>query len=297
MFKYLEYSLFFHNCVILPGLGGFIINSESTIDSDIKPLKLHLVFNPELNHDDGIIASYIVRDDKISYNAALQRIKDTVKDIKADLRSGQIIKCANLGELFLDREGNISFVANRNFVYPSFWGLTSVDLPLLVDIKETSQKETKRLFLRNIAGVAAAAVAAIFLFIGPSANISTSDVNKQQAGFVQLLTSNSNHTIVSADSLNIKSVQPQVDEKTNASTRVYYIIVGGEDSKSRAERLLEKIKGSGFQNAAIVESGDRYRIYVASFTDKAESESYLEKFRKENPQYATAWLYSKRRTQ
>lgn len=295
MFKYLEYSLFFHNCVILPGLGGFIVNPGATAGSDIKPLKLHLVFNPELNHDDGIIASYIVRDDKMSYNAALQRIKDFVKEVKADLRAGQTIKCASLGELFLNREGNISFIANRSFIYPSFLGLTPVDLPLLTDIKETSQKATRKLFLRNVAGVVAAAVAAIFLFIGPSANISTSEVNsKQQAGFVQLLTSNSH--MISADSLTGIEM-PQVDKKANASMRVYYIIVGGEESKSRAEQLLNKVKDSGFQNAEIVESGDRYRIYVASFTDKVEGESYLEIFRKENPRYATAWLYSKRRTQ
>ncbi len=67
-----------------------------------------------------------------------------------------------------------------------------------------------------------------------------------------------------------------------------------KDSKLRAERLLEKVQISGLRNAAIIESEGRYRVYAASFTDKIEGESFLETFRKENPKYETAWLYSSR---
>ncbi len=58
--------------------------------------------------------------------------------------------------------------------------------------------------------------------------------------------------------------------------------------------LLNKIKSTTFPTAAIVETTDRYRIYVSSFNDKIQAETFLDGFRKENPKYETAWLYSKR---
>lgn len=92
-------------------------------------------------------------------------------------------------------------------------------------------------------------------------------------------------------------IQENYIAETPAATvvsRTYYIIVGGEESKYQAERLLYKIQSEDFPSANIVESADRYRIYVSAFGNKPEAEKFLEKFRSENPRYSTAWLFSKR---
>lgn len=291
VFKYLEYSLFVHNYIIIPGLGGFIVNMESVhSDLNVTPPKFRIVFNPELNHDDGILTSSISKDEKISYNAASQRIKDFVKDLKNDLKSSKIITFG-LGSFSLDNDGNISFVADQAAIHPNLFGLTPVALKYLTDIKDESHKETKRIFLRNAVGGVAAAAAAIFLFVIPSTNISDNGNNSQQAGFIYTL---ANSFSVEAKPDSILDIQENIISEERVPIRTYYIVVGGEETKSRAERLLEKIQLAGFNKAAIVESADRYRIYVASFTDKMEGESFLESFRKENPKYQTAWLYSKR---
>ncbi|MDR1707234.1 MAG: SPOR domain-containing protein [Prevotella sp.] len=291
IFKYLEYSLFVHNYVVIPGLGGFIINLDSAYPGvNIESPKFKVAFNPELNHDDGILVSYIVKDEKLSYNAASQRIKDFVKELKRDLQNDVVVSFG-FGRIFLDKERNISFIENQSIAHPLFYGLTSVKLQYLTDIRGASVKEAKHVLLRNVMGGVAAVAAAVFLFAVPSINISNNE-NNQEAGFI--------HTLTNSLPLNIKSdsslldIKEEIQLENKIFARTYYIVVGGEDSKSRAEHLLEKVQLSGFNKAAIVESEERYRVYVASFTDKMEGESFLETFRKENPKYESAWLYSKR---
>ncbi|GAB6008072.1 HU domain-containing protein [Dysgonomonas reticulitermitis] len=291
VFKYLEYSLFVHNYVIIPGLGGFIVNLDSAYTGiSIESPKFKIAFNPELNHDDGVLVSYIVKDEKISYSAASQRIKDFVKDLKRDLQN-DIVVSFGLGRIFLDKERNISFAENQSIVYPLFYGLTSVKLQYLTDIRDASVKETKSVLLRNIMGGVAAVAAAVFLFAIPSIDISNKG-NVQEVGFIHTLTNSLSLSTKSDSSL--LDIKEEVQLENKIFTRTYYVVVGGADSKPQAEHLLEKVQSSGFNEAAIVQSEERYRIYIASFTDKVEGESFLETFRKENPKYESAWLYSKR---
>lgn len=291
IFKYLEYSLFVHNYVVIPGLGGFIVNLDSAYSGiNIESPRFKIAFNPELNHDDGILVSYIVKDEKVSYNAASQRIKDFVKGLKRDLQDN-IVVSFGFGQMFLDKERNISFVENKTVSHPLFYGLTAVKLQYLTDIRGASVKETKHVLLRNVMGGVAAVAAAVFLFVVPSINISNNEKN-QEAGFLHTLTKSLSLDTNPDSSLSDVKEEIQLDHKIQG--RIYYIVVGGEDSKSRAQNLLEKVQLSGFSKAAIIESEERYRIYIASFTDKVEGESFLQTFRKENPKYESAWLYSKR---
>ncbi len=220
----------------------------------------------------------------------IQRIKDFVKELKRDLHNG-IVVSFGLGRIFLDKERNISFIESESIIHPLFYGLTSVRLQYLTDIRDASGKEAKHLLLRNFMGGVAAVAAAVFLFVIPSINISNKE-NNQEAGFIHTLTNSLSLNIKSDSSLLDIKEDIQLDNKTQG--RIYYIVVGGEDSKSRAQNLLEKVQLSGFNNASIIESEERYRVYIASFADKVEGESFLETFRKENPKYESAWLYSKR---
>lgn len=99
-----------------------------------------------------------------------------------------------------------------------------------------------------------------------------------------------NNTIIS----NSSSESFDISDSNVKASRTYYIIVGGEESKEQANRLLAKIQSEDFPAANIVESAERFRIYVRAFEDKAKAEKYLEKFRKENPRHQTAWLFSMR---
>lgn len=74
----------------------------------------------------------------------------------------------------------------------------------------------------------------------------------------------------------------------------FFVIIGSAGSKSEAQKALKTFKSQGYKDANIVNSGDRNRIYVASFEDKAQAEKYLASFKKSNPKLNDAWVFTKR---
>lgn len=85
-----------------------------------------------------------------------------------------------------------------------------------------------------------------------------------------------------------------VKETKKTPTAKYYVIIGSAGNKSEAQTVLKKFKAQGFQNANIVNSAERSRIYIASFEDKGQAEKYLSKFKNSNPKLSDAWVYTKR---
>lgn len=74
----------------------------------------------------------------------------------------------------------------------------------------------------------------------------------------------------------------------------FFVIIGSAGSNSEAQKALKTFKDKGYKDANIVNSGDRNRIYIASFDDKAQAEKYLASFRKSNPRLDDAWVFTKR---
>lgn len=307
IFQYLEFLLPTHNCVIIPEFGGFIINmspSKFDADSNIIHPEYTIVFNPELSHDDGLIASYIVKNKGVSYNIAIKEIKSFVRDLITELKSGKVVLCGNIGYLSYDQSGNVTFSANSHFVHPNYYGLEVLRLRQLNYIQGKGVATSKKSYLKHIVGATAAAIAALLFFVGPSINIKEQTDNIQKADFLSSITTS---LVISdikkklAQVVNVDSIRNEMNSPVESvkpvSNRTYYIIIGGEDDEVRANRLLTKIHASDFPEAAIVKSQDRYRIYISSFEDKNIAESFLDSFRKDNPKYETAWLFSKKNIQ
>ncbi|MDU1889060.1 MAG: SPOR domain-containing protein [Dysgonomonas sp.] len=294
IFKYIEFLLPIHNCVIIPDFGGFIVNIEPvnhTIDQKINIPVYNIVFNPELKHNDGILASYLIKDENLSYNAACAKIKEFTQKLFAEIKSGKSVICGNIGVLRSDDYGNVVFISNSSLICPSLFGLNSVSLKQLNEIELLTSNKGVFSLKYTLGGVAAAAVA-LFLFITPSYNITDNSNIKQTAGFLSSIKTVSFTEPAKTDVEKELTIKVDITN-TNISHRTYYIIVAGEETEVAANRLLKKTQ-TIFPDAEMIRSADRYRIYVSSFSDKIEAESFLDAFRKEYPKYSSAWLYSKR---
>ena len=94
----------------------------------------------------------------------------------------------------------------------------------------------------------------------------------------------------------VAKVTPTVETpKVNKLTEPqFYVIIGSSSSRSEAEKALKTFRNKGYKSANIVNAGDRNRIYIASFEDKAQAEKYLVSFRKSNPKFGDAWVFTKR---
>ena len=89
--------------------------------------------------------------------------------------------------------------------------------------------------------------------------------------------------------------KPVEKEKTvqYASGRTFYIVVSSFPQKKLAEEWI-KTKGNSatFRFSGIIEKDGRSRVYTRSFPDKKDAEAFLNQFRANNPEYASAWLLS-----
>ncbi|MDO5570432.1 MAG: SPOR domain-containing protein [Bacteroidales bacterium] len=136
LIKHIEYLLTKHDCIIVPGLGGFVSSyKESSFNNDIiTPPTKALAFNPSLSHNDGLLASSLMSARNISFNEAMIIINSCVKEWNESLNEGNVVSLGSIGELKKDDHNLIQFIPCRdNFFDLNLFGferltLTRIDL-------------------------------------------------------------------------------------------------------------------------------------------------------------------------
>ncbi|MCX6287107.1 MAG: SPOR domain-containing protein [Bacteroidetes bacterium] len=123
-----------HDCVILPGFGGFIGNyAPARIDpashSFVPPSK-KILFNINLKQNDGLLCNRIVTDKGVSYADALAMVNELVTNIRHHLKSGKSFIIPEVGRLFAGREGTLQFEQEKGSnLLPDAFGLQTFVSP------------------------------------------------------------------------------------------------------------------------------------------------------------------------
>ena len=90
-----------HDCVIITGFGGFILNYRSAylnnITQQIHPPSKTIGFNKNLIQNDGLLANYLQKIEKITYNEACLEILKFTRKTKAGYGRTETPKCAQTG--------------------------------------------------------------------------------------------------------------------------------------------------------------------------------------------------------
>ncbi|MDE5735443.1 MAG: SPOR domain-containing protein, partial [Duncaniella sp.] len=104
---HIEYLLLRHDCVIVPGLGAFLVHRDEARLEDgrrLLPPVRTLGFNSELTLNDGLLAGSVARRDSITYEAARQRIGQCVESFIHQLRESGTVPLGRLGTLSVSPE-------------------------------------------------------------------------------------------------------------------------------------------------------------------------------------------------
>lgn len=113
--------LFSHDCVIIPGFGGFIGNyTPARIDkatSTFYPPVKQISFNRNLNHNDGLLVGRISEFSKVNYGDARSIVEEYVSGIRKKLESGERVAFDNIGTFINNQEGNVQFEPDNNVNY------------------------------------------------------------------------------------------------------------------------------------------------------------------------------------
>ncbi len=133
---YIRELLFNHDCVIVPGFGGFIGNyTPARIDKKsgtfYPPVK-QISFNRNLNHNDGLLVGRISGSSGMNYGDARNLVEEFAGDLRRKIEKGEKVVFDHIGSFVNNPEGNIQFEPDRSSnYYLDSYGLESFQmLPL-----------------------------------------------------------------------------------------------------------------------------------------------------------------------
>lgn len=131
-----------HNCVVVPGFGGFVakqVSAELDLQNGlISPPKKALLFNRFLLADDGLLLAEIARQNGLYYEEAKNQLQAYTDQLQRQLLAGQPIQFPKLGTFSRQPDGQLSFEQDRFFnLLLSSYGLGKLSfVPQPIEVNE-----------------------------------------------------------------------------------------------------------------------------------------------------------------
>ena len=131
--RHIEILLLSNDCVIVPGLGGFMAHHvEARYNEEeqryLPPLRT-LGFNPLLKLNDSLLAQSYIEAYDISYPEATRRIEEEVDELKQHLCNEGEYELKGIGTLRINDEGNYIFEpCEAGILTPDLYGLHPLSL-------------------------------------------------------------------------------------------------------------------------------------------------------------------------
>ncbi len=144
--RYIGDLLYDYECVVIPGLGGFLTNDKpASIQPNthhFRPPYKQVMFNAYLKTNDGLLVNYIAREEGISYKEAKSQVDKFVYLCDNALRAGKRINFHNVGYLYLNKNEKIVFEQDTTINYNAdAFGLTGFISPA---VRRTNPEEKLR---------------------------------------------------------------------------------------------------------------------------------------------------------
>ena len=141
----------------IPGLGGFLLKpADSTVNAytkELKPTHSQLIFNVQLNDNDGQLAHLLSVTQGISYKDAMGQIELAVTELKSQLNQKKYATFFPFGNFFQNDNKGIFFVARQQFnlhlpnygLQPLKWETQKTQLKSQSNIPTASNREAAQI--------------------------------------------------------------------------------------------------------------------------------------------------------
>jgi cell division septation protein DedD/nucleoid DNA-binding protein len=132
--KYISELLYVHDCVIVPGFGGFVTNHSSAKvhpgQHSFWPPSKEISFNTNLNKNDGLLINHIAGSENLDYPSALEEVESFARQCNDTLTENKELSFIGIGKFKIDFESNIQFYPSNetNYLEDSY-GLTKFVSP------------------------------------------------------------------------------------------------------------------------------------------------------------------------
>jgi cell division septation protein DedD len=302
--KYISALLYRYQCVTIPGFGAFLTEirpaQHNAVSHTFYPPKKVVSFNANVKNNDGLLANHIAQQEKISYEAAVAAIAETVSSWKKTLTGMDVLFLKNIGQIGLNTEGSLVFTPDTpvNYLTDAF-GLSTVVSPAVkrevaqsLNITEevvAAEDNTPVITLperrRSYGYLRYAAVFAVFAGAGvlAYANYYNQKIEAETLAVHNAVQAKVEQHIQKA-TFTIENPLPAVIlpvKQDETATEVvvnlpYHVVVGAFKSESNIKKVLADLIAKGYK-AHRMEANKNGLVPVAygSFATYAEAQQYV----------------------
>lgn len=295
--KYIAALLYRYQCVIVPGFGAFITeNIPATYNEQTRMFsapKKSVQFQSKLTINDGVLAGHLAKEEQISYEEAVLKIRQIVAQWLTTLEKNQSLSMPSIGTLQMDAQGFLNFqaVSSANYLTSSF-GLSSV-LPSIIMregetevAKEIIAKKTSRPYLK----IASAIVLALGLSTMVSQYYNYQEIQDRTLAVEQSVQDKVHQKLQQA-TFAIEMPRVLVSDSKKVVDKKYHIIAGAFRTERRAKILTESLQKKGYVNAKYLDKSkhNMRQVVYNSYKTAEEAQRDLRVIhQKVNPE---AWVY------
>jgi nucleoid DNA-binding protein len=301
---FIKELLFGHDCVIVPGFGGFIGNySPARIDKSsntfFPPVK-QISFNKNLSHNDGLLVGRISKSSEMNYSDARILVEEFAEDIRKRLARGEKVVFDNIGTFVNNDEGNVQFEPdiNANYLLDSY-GLTTFQFTPIESynirervLKYKDKEPVRQSSVRKVLWRAAVIIPllAVLVIVPLTTDILKTRVQRTSLNPLANIEFENNRLEVdknkTADSLfNVSQIVAESDSSLKSVTEVknesipaveqaekkYCLIAGSFKSEDNASGLIKKLEAEGYTPELLSGPNGFIRVSAMRFTGFTEA--------------------------
>lgn len=315
--RYIEQSLYRHECVVVPGLGAFIRHEESaTLDPTkglIFPGRSEISFNAALRTDDGILVDAYRRAFSLNYKRALSMIQGDVAELYHDLQTAHMLQLGSVGRLTMDKDTRqITFYPNPEHPFSTehYGEMPTPQLPRLAEPASTPLAPERKqgvyylpIHINTLKYGAAAVVIGVLTLLVPGHSLTTTTEKSYQAGFFADLERKMEYpplpnAMVEAPVTAVNETSPKrllagcpLLEHTAGKVK-YYVVIASLRNLELMEKYLKANPGyASFPQGGVLQGRSQQRLFAASFELMEEAAAYRKQLVAEHPELQSAWIY------
>jgi len=304
--KHIKELLLLHDCVILPGLGGFIANYKpaefNPARNTANPPSKYILFNRNLIHNDGLLYAHVSELTDYGYKDVQEMAGTFVDKIRRETRAGMKFNVDGLGYFYSDKENQVQFreEGGTNFLlesyglpflqYKEFEKLPKTDNFISLS-QETNPLARQRRMRRWVYSTAAACLVTALVLVP----IKTGYFD--QAGIdIPVTDSFRKEQPVEAERLpetEISSMPDKVIQTSLLKTAIlpaeYNLVVGSFKDFGNARQVRNQLVQKGHKARILSSDNGFFRVSAGTFTSQSEAENNLASIQKE---YEKVWIFS-----
>lgn len=307
--RHIESLLLHNDCVMVPGMGGFISHYvparyEESENTFLPPYR-SLGFNPQLRLNDSLLVQSYMAVHGISYEEATEMVKQAVDEVTSTLHHTGRYEFASLGVFTINNEGNIEFEPKEAGVLsPTLYGLDLFEFRTLanqahLDSLSEDEEPYIRIKVRTLKTVAASA-AAVFLgvlmvagtFFGSGKNTFS------QAGIVSIskmlpspTTEENQEQDMTAPFTTLAQTPAIAEESASEESPVangYSMVLACKIPRSNAEQFARPIRDKGYEVEVIGSEAESMVVY-GNYPTNQQAYAALQQLRGESA-FTNAWI-------